>query len=169
MSRWRSRRARAGFWCAVGVIACLLLATIASLWWTIERKDLTGGSRIAVAAGSLHIARFRITFFTSSGSPGSAWVVERTDGPPQLWFEHQSVPGPLSYTRIPLWIPLVLLAAATTYLWFRGRGFGPGRCAACGYDLRNNVSAICPECGKDRKTSNDPHERAAPKPTDPRA
>lgn len=24
---------------------------------------------------------------------------------------------------------------------------GEGRCAKCGYDLRGNVSGVCPECG----------------------
>ena len=53
---------------------------------------------------------------------------------------------------VPLWIPLVLIAIPTAFLWWReSRRPKPGHCP-CGYDLTGNVSGKCPECG--RETSN---------------
>ena len=54
---------------------------------------------------------------------------------------------------IPLWIPFVLFSAYPTVALI----YGPYRrhrrrkkhlCIKCGYNLRGNVSGICPECGE---------------------
>jgi len=36
----------------------------------------------------------------------------------------------------------------TIYLFWHYRGFPPGFCQKCLYDLTGNISGICPECGK---------------------
>lgn len=56
---------------------------------------------------------------------------------PPTWF---------SIVVIPLWIPVILMALPTAWLWLRRRGTNDG-CANCGYDLTGNVSGTCPECG----------------------
>jgi hypothetical protein len=48
---------------------------------------------------------------------------------------------------LPLWIPLVVVAVPTAFLWHRDRRMPPGHCQKCGYDLTGNVSGVCPECG----------------------
>ena len=49
----------------------------------------------------------------------------------------------------PLYAPFAAVAIATLALWWFGRPprIRPGHCP-CGYDLRGNVSGVCPECGK---------------------
>jgi hypothetical protein len=50
---------------------------------------------------------------------------------------------------VPLWP--VAAASAAAYLWCGRRAAalkpGPGRCAACGYDLAALRGEVCPECG----------------------
>ncbi len=51
--------------------------------------------------------------------------------------------------RVPLWMPLVLTAIPTAWLWHRDRPPPPpGHCQSCGYNLTGNVSGVCPECGE---------------------
>lgn len=53
--------------------------------------------------------------------------------------------------RIPLWLPLVIVATPTaTLLWRDRRRILPGYCKQCGYNLTGNVSGVCPECGEPR-------------------
>ncbi len=51
-----------------------------------------------------------------------------------------------TYTQIPVWLPLAINALLTVFLFWRDRPILPGHCP-CGYDLRGNVSGVCPECG----------------------
>ncbi len=56
----------------------------------------------------------------------------------------------VTVVQIPFWMPFVLAAGLTAFLWWREcRRPLPGHCP-CGYDLRGNVSGVCPECGRDR-------------------
>ena len=54
---------------------------------------------------------------------------------------------------LPLWLPLLLIAAPTGWLWYTDRRAKPWQCATCRYDLRGlNVRSesgptVCPECG----------------------
>jgi hypothetical protein len=50
--------------------------------------------------------------------------------------------------RLPVWMPLAVFGPLTALLWYRDRRRPmPGHCRKCDYDLRGNVSGICPECG----------------------
>jgi hypothetical protein len=49
---------------------------------------------------------------------------------------------------VPLWLPLLIIAIPTGFLWWRDcRRRSPGHCQQCGYNLTGNVSGRCPECG----------------------
>jgi len=54
---------------------------------------------------------------------------------------------------IPFWLPLLLTAIPTAWLWHRDRSVFsclPDHlfCRGCGYDLTGNTSGVCPECGE---------------------
>jgi hypothetical protein len=51
---------------------------------------------------------------------------------------------------LPLWMPLLLLGAATLWLFRSSARLRPGTCRVCGYDLTGNTSGTCPECGAAR-------------------
>ncbi len=58
-------------------------------------------------------------------------------------------PGKNVFILLPLWIPLIVLAIPTAFLFYRDRRrIPPGHCQKCGYNLTGNVSGVCPECGK---------------------
>jgi hypothetical protein len=78
---------------------------------------------------------------------------------PLSWFSWPSIEGrvylhdgQLLYAwmvSVPLWIPfLVGLFPITSWIVMSiRRKPGAGHCESCGYNLRSNVSGICPECG----------------------
>ena len=63
-----------------------------------------------------------------------------------------------AYIAIPLWLPLLLIAAPAAWLWYTDRKVPPGYCPHCRYDLAGlNVrsesgttggNGVCPECGE---------------------
>ena len=48
----------------------------------------------------------------------------------------------------PVWMLIVIVLPPTVYLFWRDRRHPRGHCQECGYDLKGNVSGVCPECGK---------------------
>ncbi len=80
--------------------------------------------------------------------PGWQW------GP--LWLKDTGPGGFIRYRYaiVPAWAVVAgfwLPPAARAAWWVAGRRRAcrrRGLCAACGYDLRGNVSGVCPECGK---------------------
>jgi hypothetical protein len=68
---------------------------------------------------------------------------------PRILVSNLLITGNWSATSIPLWV-LVLLAVPAIVLLFRNRRTvrwaREGRCAGCGYDLRESPER-CPECG----------------------
>ncbi len=43
--------------------------------------------------------------------------------------------------------PCLLVASLSLFLIFKSKGYPRGHCQACGYNLTNNTSGTCPECG----------------------
>ena len=72
-----------------------------------------------------------------SPPPGLRSVLSRPGSPTFTW----------SYATVPLWLPLLLIAAPTAWLWYTDRRPKPWQCPKCRYDLRGLDGAVCPECG----------------------
>ena len=84
------------------------------------------------------------------------WALGLSEGWPTKWVPHYEWEYK-RYSRfptivLPLWIPFVLFATYPAVAMIRThrrrkRQRAEGCCSTCGYDLRGNVSGICPECG----------------------
>jgi hypothetical protein len=68
--------------------------------------------------------------------------------PPELPF---TKPGTITIINVwaPFWIFVLLTGIPTTYLFLKDRRYKKiGHCGGCGYNLKDNESGRCPECGK---------------------
>jgi hypothetical protein len=71
---------------------------------------------------------------------------------------------------LPIWMITLPLTLITAWLWYRARpAIPPGHCAKCGYDLTDNVSGTCPECGMPIPRRVDNADAAISGPTEPTA
>jgi hypothetical protein len=125
----------------------LLAVGVSSGWWSCtvyrNRQPGTGITGVDFTDGGVEVWTFGDNFgsikpgisaeFSWRYPPRWGWWVECGDG-----------------IFVPLWIPTVLLAAPTSWLWYRRLRyrFGPGRCPKCGYDRVGLAAEVaCPECG----------------------
>lgn len=118
-------------------------------------KVQAGGGRVALDTLWLNVPRRRAGevrndwYWISAG----AAAVGSTEAPEARgWFDlgHRSYSGGaarMGFVTLPLWLVCVLTAVLPTVrLCRRRRGFSPGLCRSCGYDLRA-TPCRCPECG----------------------
>ena len=133
-----SRIPRIGKW--KGLVACVVLL----LGWVISLVCVTGywghRNRVMVISGMISVQR--------GGVPSNAF-----------WFAYRDLNGPSwlptvsrglgngTSVGLPIWIPFLLIALPTAYLFWRDRRPPRGHCRECGYNLTGNVSGVCPECG----------------------
>ena len=163
MAQGRLRRLvtrRRAKWAALLVSVVLLSVFIASsvgaigyMWNTptISRWGLLGwgmiGAGVAYDDGKYGGYESSGLYFETS---------QTTSASLQWWFEigisHQTatVTSPMRqhFIVIPLWFPLLLVAAPTAWLWYTDRRAKPWQCAKCRYDLRGLDGGVCPECGE---------------------
>ena len=55
--------------------------------------------------------------------------------------------GSINLFVIPIWMPTVLIVITTISSFYLRSRRQAGQCITCKYDLRGNISGICPECG----------------------
>lgn len=159
MSTWSMRRgpiARGGAWLFIVVSLIILAAWIYSTQRTVFVMAQFGDA-VRLGGGAL-------SYNWTSGTLRSdlaarfGWPLplqwQYRNGPrefPMQWWNsfYSSRPSGRRFVSMPLWIPFVLSSGLAVWLWRRGRDrHGPGRCAACGYDLAGLRSGqVCPECG----------------------
>ncbi len=152
--RRRSRTRRLAKW--VGTVLCMMVLAL----FVLNALVIVGFSIGPVAGGLQHggiavvdsqqasscVLPRSLVVFVPQPVGGFRCEVIPASGP---WVYQPVIPSvggkPLAF--IPLWLPLVIVAIPTIWLWWRDRRFPTGHCENCGYDLTGNVSGRCPECG----------------------
>jgi hypothetical protein len=148
---------------SAGLVVSLFVAAIwvASLHWTVaygwdhylytykdeETKTiLTANERWFIETGAGHIW-FQTAGFWNGTLPYGLEFRETHESLVWLFrIEHQSI-GNFVFI-LPLWIPFLLVAIPTGFLFWRDRRIPCGHCQKCGYNLTGNTSGVCPECGE---------------------
>jgi hypothetical protein len=136
----------------VGLVACVVLAVawFLTLFW--------GGAYIGFTK-TIGASRGAMGFLVYTNDPGDyvGWDwYRRPDGDLRWWPSYDDGTSPAvgphlrQRTRrliVPLWIPFLLTAIPTVFLWRRDARCPEGFCEKCGYDLTGNVTGVCSECG----------------------
>ena len=126
----------------------VLAVAVVSFWYGLGISMTCG--EVGVACGAV------IIVWPSMSPPRGQWEIDVE--PTDPWNKWELTPTLLPgwesifghrLLLLPLW-PFVLLSALVAgWLWRRDRPRpGPGHCQRCGYNLRGNVSGVCPECGE---------------------
>ena len=130
----------------VGVAVCVLIVVLSVAvilargygWCRI------GSWALLFGAGGAMVAN------TGSGVMDSAYGWEATSER-LWWFQSDS-----QMAFVPSWFLLCVALIPTVFAWRRLRRPLPGHCVKCAYDLRDNLSGRCPECGTNTATSTNP-------------
>ena len=155
------RRAK---WVGVVVSLPLMFMLIGSNWYsfTVTRNGSQGFEGLRIAAGLVTIDRARMADPILTPGKGVVWTRMLKSG--IVWFRFEwktstAVPpdpmGSYVFIVFPIWMPLLLVALPTFWLWRVDRRVQPWQCAKCRYDLRGlegggdeGEDAVCPECGE---------------------
>jgi hypothetical protein len=152
----RPSRIRRWFkWIGTTVCVLLLVMWVYSVWGSVFRV-----CRVRNAECTVELTAQNLWFiWVDSGVPRQTEWIFRWRHPLalRLWLPHASGGGMSRNGKnigfrtfnVPLWIPILLIAIPTLFLFWRDHQLNPtGHCQKCGYNLTGNVSGICPECGE---------------------
>jgi hypothetical protein len=124
--------------------------------WPKTLELSMGSGRIGVVYTTFEASDFRVQFSVTSPDtidPPPSW----TWTPSSDWLLNETGSVSVAYLFIPLYIPLLLIALPTTFLWLRDRRSKSPVCPACDYDLSGiQTGSPCPECGTLRSDSSSP-------------
>jgi hypothetical protein len=146
------RARRIAKWTGLTLALLIAAAWTVSLWWAYGYVWVypTGLRRVALFAGCIECGTYFPARFSSDGLE-TGWRASRHTVSIR-WLPrgvHSPLPGATSVT-VPGWIPFLLLAIPTAWLFWIERRARPGHCR-CGYDLAGlPPDAACPECGSQR-------------------
>ena len=141
--RRRSRTRRVMKWVGTGL--CTL---IIGVWASDVRTRVMFGERHAAVL-------WKASLVLVNGEAGvveevASMFLRRSDYEFVYWTLESFAGGGVNFHIVPLWMPLLLIALPTAFLWYldRRRWSPPGHCQHCGYNRTGNVSGRCPECGQ---------------------
>ena len=139
-----------------GLVLCVLIgAVFVSARWmyvSARTRSIAGVQWWAsIGAGRFGAGETRIpNGVTAQLYPSSRYAIY---GDPRLnlWFDWEKwrLRNGLKVRHFlfPLWMPLLLFAVPTVWLWHTDRRAKPWQCPKCRYDLRGLDGGVCPECG----------------------
>ena len=157
-------------WLGVALTVWLVALWWATAWYGIsyEQYFLNGkyGVNLELSKGKLRaeLATYNHVFMARYAELGSSWPTgfrigwlrppSRVLYPRVRWSSNMGIElegvscGTWSGFSLLLWIPALVLAFPTAFLWYRWwrRRIPPGHCQRCGYDLGGST-VRCPECG----------------------
>lgn len=139
-------------WIGVAVCALLLCAWIGTFWSALGYQSNTVA--VGLSLGCLELSVY------PKGSPTSAHGWFALPQPYEVYWLPGIIHGRFITSRtthifLPLWIPLLVVAAATLLAFKHDRRPEPGHCQICGYDLHGSPGdnsggeGVCPECGSE--------------------
>jgi len=133
-------------------------------WWLVGASVLLTGVWIGSGWGGVGYESPGLMVGIGTGSAFTLYgrAAEIAYGPPNGVFFHSSrfymdheieIDWEVNDGKlvIPLWLPLIALAAATFWTWRIAKRPIPGHCPRCHYNLAGlHPAATCPECGGSR-------------------
>ena len=153
----------------VGLVLCVLVFVtyIGSVWLEANVLRFTNSSftSVSIGYGLLGVMRDDCSDGPMFGPPSTNFIFKRRQPKVYLWWVwriRETTNQPTGWVihstaiLIPLWFPLLLIAAPTAYLWRTDRRPKPWQCAKCRYDLRGLEGGVCPECGTQSNTARSP-------------
>ncbi len=137
------KRMRRGVkWVGVAACAFLLCGWIGTFWSAFGYQARTVVVNLSV--GCIEVSVY------PNGMPTQGWFAAWQ--PYEARWLPRLIHGRFKTSRtthlfVPLWVPLLVVGAATILAFRHDRRFAPGHCRTCGYNLRGAEHAVCPECG----------------------
>ena len=146
-TKWRQRLRGISKW--GGVLCCAL---IVGLWVVSEFRTFVWKHDDSHRSTGMILEPGGIEYWIN---PGADWIDENSDWgilrsvPEPTWADYWEASFASNGFRCPFWIPLVLIALPTGFLFWSDhrRRMRAGCCGKCGYDLTGNTTGRCPECG----------------------
>lgn len=126
----------------------IFVAWFVSRWWwvTFPLNDSWTFGTVGLGAGAIFYDYVEI-----NGYP-MGWPFSRDTADQSFWVWKPRLQGRLLHPTnlvLPLWIPFVVLALPTSFLFAFGRTTHrrEGVCSTCSYDVTGISPGKCPECG----------------------
>jgi hypothetical protein len=154
--RWRRAARNGAKWAGLVTVAVIVAVYVASAWWSAWLTDAASMRSAGITAGAIFVQ-------SNTGAATGGYVpppgLHARREPPRsgivadfIWLPMPAGGASFAGAVVPLWIPLIIVAAPTCLIWRADRRAARlamvGRCSKCGYDHHSLAADTkCPECG----------------------